>query len=67
MAEPLQEAALPKYDIELEHDGLEDEMMPPFLETLNEGQLGVTHLRARGPITSYFYTVDWRAEGLVVA
>lgn len=67
VAEPLQEAALPEYDIELEHNGLEDDMMPPLLETFNEGQFGVTHLRARGPITSYFDTVDWRAEGLVVA
>lgn len=67
VAEPLQEAALPEYDIELEHNGLEDEMTPPLLETFDEGQLGISHLRARGPITGYFDTVDWRAEGLVVA
>lgn len=67
IAEPLQEATLPEYDIELEHNGLEDEMTPPLLKPFDEGQLGVTHLRARGPIAGYFDTVDWRAEELVVA
>jgi hypothetical protein len=44
VAEPLQEAALPEHDIELEHDGLEGEMTPPLFEPFENGQFGVPRL-----------------------
>lgn len=65
-SEPQVKFGFPESNIKAEHDGAEDEIMPPFFNSFDQAKIGVTNLGTGGPEAGNFNAINGRAKGLIV-